>query len=1088
MAESFDPYHVWLGIPPEDQPPNHYRLLGIRPFESNPDVIDNMADQRMTHLRTFQTGKNGKLSQKLLNEVAAARLCLLGEKTKREYDEKLRATLATASPGVRARMQEPRPAAVVSAASSPRPGTPQTPSSVPASRDSLRRATAGAAAPSSPAQPEPEAVFEATPSPPGPIGGGASRRKSVAPQVVGGAVALVLIIGLGVAYAVIHESQSPTDQNDSPAPPTIATTSTDTKTPKQTEPRKQSAPAVSTLVVQPHTAAGDEGSIKLSIDGQEVAAKAGQPWEFPSTPGQHRLKAVRPGFEPYEINFLAATGQRQTVDLEWKRLTMIRFNWPPADRTGAQLTIDGEMEPLNAAELQFPVPPGQHQIRIVRRGFRVQAITISVAAGTVRTMIPVWNPVAPRPAIAQAPPLANAGQPIDLLALCDPQAPGVRGMWKKEGGALISDRTHPAIIPISLAPRGDYKITMVVERIEGYDSIAMGLVHNGHVFSAGVDHFPDRGGLSGVEMVDGRRVDQTPAHHEGHVLVNGRQSTLVFTVLKDHFLLAQDGQTLVDWPNADYGRCTLFGPYAGVDRSKLFIATWSSSYRISRLELTPLGWRPDATAVAAQTVKPPQADEQPEKPGAKAAVPNQAAQAASMKSIQDIYRDDIKRATTPELKIELAKKLRAAALGTDNDPAGRYVLFKMASDLAAAGGDLDTATDTIDKVAETFNVDPLDAKAEMLIALSKQSQHPDSCSAKLNELADAAVAADRYDLAKKSVVAALAVKDPAARKQTAAHQREINEIEAESHRIKTALETLKTSPDDPDANLAVGKFNCLVKGNFDSGLPQLAKGSDKTLAELAKLDLSKPIDIAQRLKVADGWWETGKRPARLRAKAMYEEMRTTATGLALVKIEKRLQDFESKAGVDPWTNLVALTDPDKNAVRGKWTKSADGLQSSDIAWGQIVAAPFDPGANYEVRAEFTRLTGNNDVMLILPVADKQLRLALGVNDRWGGLDRIDSLVVSASTKWSRPAQVVNNKRYLVDVVVRTTADGSAAEVFVRVNGVDFVSFQGQTAELTGLPYGWRLPNSSWIGLGANNATVLFSAVQCRKLPPRTGGR
>ena len=32
MAESFDPYESWLGIPPEDQPPNHYRLLGLKPF------------------------------------------------------------------------------------------------------------------------------------------------------------------------------------------------------------------------------------------------------------------------------------------------------------------------------------------------------------------------------------------------------------------------------------------------------------------------------------------------------------------------------------------------------------------------------------------------------------------------------------------------------------------------------------------------------------------------------------------------------------------------------------------------------------------------------------------------------------------------------------------------------------------------------------------------------------------------------------------------------------------------------------------------------------------------------------------------
>ena len=27
--DGFDPYRKWLGIPPQEQPPNHYRLLGI---------------------------------------------------------------------------------------------------------------------------------------------------------------------------------------------------------------------------------------------------------------------------------------------------------------------------------------------------------------------------------------------------------------------------------------------------------------------------------------------------------------------------------------------------------------------------------------------------------------------------------------------------------------------------------------------------------------------------------------------------------------------------------------------------------------------------------------------------------------------------------------------------------------------------------------------------------------------------------------------------------------------------------------------------------------------------------------------------
>lgn len=97
MANSFDPYHVWLGIPPEEQPPNHYRLLGLTLFEWSPEVIDHAADQRMAHLRTFQAGQNGHLSQQLLNEVSAARLCLLNPDKKAGYDDQLRLRLSPTS-------------------------------------------------------------------------------------------------------------------------------------------------------------------------------------------------------------------------------------------------------------------------------------------------------------------------------------------------------------------------------------------------------------------------------------------------------------------------------------------------------------------------------------------------------------------------------------------------------------------------------------------------------------------------------------------------------------------------------------------------------------------------------------------------------------------------------------------------------------------------------------------------------------------------------------------------------------------------------------------------------------------------------
>ena len=94
--EPFDPYYSWLGIPPNRQPANHYTLLGIAPLESDPVVIQTAVEQRIVHLRTFQMGPRSALSQKLLNEVATAKACLLDPAKKAAYDGQLRTSLRAA--------------------------------------------------------------------------------------------------------------------------------------------------------------------------------------------------------------------------------------------------------------------------------------------------------------------------------------------------------------------------------------------------------------------------------------------------------------------------------------------------------------------------------------------------------------------------------------------------------------------------------------------------------------------------------------------------------------------------------------------------------------------------------------------------------------------------------------------------------------------------------------------------------------------------------------------------------------------------------------------------------------------------------
>lgn len=82
----FDPYYKWLGIPPEDQPANHYRLLGIQQFEQDPEVIAAAADRQMAHVKTYAIGKEGERAQNLLDELAKAKICLLNPRKKQAYD------------------------------------------------------------------------------------------------------------------------------------------------------------------------------------------------------------------------------------------------------------------------------------------------------------------------------------------------------------------------------------------------------------------------------------------------------------------------------------------------------------------------------------------------------------------------------------------------------------------------------------------------------------------------------------------------------------------------------------------------------------------------------------------------------------------------------------------------------------------------------------------------------------------------------------------------------------------------------------------------------------------------------------------
>ncbi len=106
MATAFDPYHRWLSIPPSEQPPNHYRLLGLEEFEASFEVIGNAAERQITHVRPHLQLPLRPYATNLIRELDVARKCLLDPEAKLAYDSWLEQHLNSPTTDNSSRVQQ----------------------------------------------------------------------------------------------------------------------------------------------------------------------------------------------------------------------------------------------------------------------------------------------------------------------------------------------------------------------------------------------------------------------------------------------------------------------------------------------------------------------------------------------------------------------------------------------------------------------------------------------------------------------------------------------------------------------------------------------------------------------------------------------------------------------------------------------------------------------------------------------------------------------------------------------------------------------------------------------------------------------
>src|SRR5262249_43078345 len=220
-------------------------------------------------------------------------------------------------------------------------------------------------------------------------------------------------------------------------------------------------------------------------------------------------------------------------------------------------------------------------------------------------------------------------------------------------------------------------------------------------------------------------------------------------------------------------------------------------------------------------------------------VPDEAAQAKAEKVVRDLYKEDYTK-KKPAEQVEFARKLLKVADDTRDNPAARFVMYREARDLAARAGDLDLALDAGDTTAKVFAVNVIEFKTAALQVADRTPTVParDVAETAL-EIVDDAVKGDDYAGAAKLLELAARAAGRARNEWAAGGVKEGAATRKASAAPEPDRKALRANPDAPAAAAKVGRFLCLVKGDWDAGLPLLAKGNDPKLKAAAEKDLAK---------------------------------------------------------------------------------------------------------------------------------------------------------------------------------------------------------------------------------------------------------
>jgi serine/threonine protein kinase len=240
--------------------------------------------------------------------------------------------------------------------------------------------------------------------------------------------------------------------------------------------------------------------------------------------------------------------------------------------------------------------------------------------------------------------------------------------------------------------------------------------------------------------------------------------------------------------------------------------------------------------------------------------------------------------------------------------------LQVAAELAADAGDFSMAMDTCDGMATRFPIDGLAVKTSLLARASEHARGP----GKYEELADIclatgfdALAVDDYEsgpkLAGLARTSAKKSGDPIRVQEADFLASELNRCAAAFAEIKKAAEILRSNPADAASSVAVGKFLCFVKNDWNTGLLLIEHGTNSALKAIAETEINQtPNTTNAQVALGDAWRNfsdaaTGedKTPTLQRARYWYLKALATAPVSDRGALSQQLDEFIHAAPTEP---------------------------------------------------------------------------------------------------------------------------------------------------------------------------------------------